>query len=155
HEHNLSVLLSTSYLDEAERCQHTIVMHQGKILAAGTPADISALANGRTFLLDTPAGQKTSSFQARLLARNDILDAVPEGGRVRVVRRASSDGGALDGNSIPARFEDGFMVLLSGRRGDLETRRLGEGETGRQGDKESTTTPTSQSPSLPISQSSV
>jgi len=97
HEQNLSVLLSTSYLDEAERCQHTIVMHQGKILAAGTAADISALANGRTFLVDTPAGQKTSSFQARLLTRPDILDAVPEGGRVRIVRRASVDADVLEG----------------------------------------------------------
>jgi len=157
HEQNLSVLLSTSYLDEAERCQHTIVMHQGKILAAGTAADISALANGRTFLVDTPAGQKTSSFQARLLTRPDILDAVPEGGRVRIVRRASVDADVLEGNlvGVPARFEDGFMVLLAGkteeRQGDGE--RTGE-ETRRLGDTEIPNLPVSKSPSLVVSQSS-
>ena len=31
----LTVLLSTSYLDEAERCGHVVVLHQGKVLAQG------------------------------------------------------------------------------------------------------------------------
>src|SRR5262244_4244864 len=36
-EQGLTVLLSTSYLDEAERCRHVIVLHEGKILAQGAP----------------------------------------------------------------------------------------------------------------------
>ena len=35
HDEGLTVLLSTSYLDEAERCGHVIVMHQGKGAGAG------------------------------------------------------------------------------------------------------------------------
>ena len=39
HEQGLSVLLSTSYLEEAERCGHVVVMHRGKILAQGAPGE--------------------------------------------------------------------------------------------------------------------
>ena len=61
---------------------------------------------------------KARDFQAKLLAEPDIVDAVPEGGQVRLVSQASSgrsqprkfDGVAAQ--PTPARFEDGFMVLL-------------------------------------------
>src|SRR5207342_3582961 len=53
-EQGLTVLLSTSYLDEAERCGHVIVMHQGKVLAQGRPIDVSGLAAGRVFLAEPP-----------------------------------------------------------------------------------------------------
>src|SRR5205823_2832311 len=117
----LTVLLSTSYLDEAERCGHAVVLHQGKVLAQGRPAEVSGLAKGRTYVATPPAGQKARGFQARLLDEASVLDALPEGGRVRFVRAIDTDGkaaaaiDALDGSAIDAvepRFEDGFMVLL-------------------------------------------
>jgi ABC-2 type transport system ATP-binding protein len=121
-EQGLAVLLSTSYLDEAERCEHVVVLHRGKVLAQGSPADIAALAAGRTFLAEPPAGQPARRLQARLLDAPDIVDAVPEGGRVRFVRTLHKPGNgscAADGplarvTVVPAvaRFEDGFMVLL-------------------------------------------
>ena len=46
NEQGLRVLLSTSYLDEAEHCGHVVVMHQGKVLAQGAPGEISQLAAG-------------------------------------------------------------------------------------------------------------
>ncbi len=60
-------MLSTSYLDEAERCGHVVVMHQGKVLAQGPPGDVSELAAGHVFVAEPPAGQKAREFQARLL----------------------------------------------------------------------------------------
>jgi ABC-2 type transport system ATP-binding protein len=115
----LSVLLSTSYLDEAERCEHVLVFHRGKVLAKGRPSQVSELAAGRTFLAEPPAGQPARELQARLLDDPDLIDAVPEGGRVRFVRAEGTgekpDVDALAGVSIvptEARFEDGFMVLL-------------------------------------------
>ena len=41
HDQGLTVLLSTSYLDEAERCDVVVVLHQGKVLAQGPPAEVS------------------------------------------------------------------------------------------------------------------
>src|SRR5688572_7650401 len=82
NEQSLTVLLSTSYLDEAERCGHVVVMHEGNVLAHGHPHDISSLAAGRVFLAEPAAGQKAREFQARLLDKPEVVDAVPDGGRV-------------------------------------------------------------------------
>jgi ABC-2 type transport system ATP-binding protein len=118
NDQGLTVILSTSYLDEAEHCGHAVVLHQGKMLAQGRPSEVSALAEGRTYVAAPPAGLKASTFQARLLDEPGVLDAVPEGGRVRFVRAidvGAVTSKALTGAAIEAvapRFEDGFMVLL-------------------------------------------
>jgi ABC-2 type transport system ATP-binding protein len=49
-DQGVPVLLSTSYLDEAERCDHVVVLRQGRVLAQGPPSEVSALAQGHTFL---------------------------------------------------------------------------------------------------------
>jgi ABC-2 type transport system ATP-binding protein len=119
-DEGLSVLVSTSYLDEADRCGHVIVLHDGKVLAQGPPGEVSAMAAGRTFVAEPPAGQSARGLQARLLDDPDIVDAVPEGGQVRLVRAGqsidtSNDKGPLEAGKVTpvsSRFEDGFMVLL-------------------------------------------
>jgi ABC-2 type transport system ATP-binding protein len=105
----LTVLLSTSYLDEAERCAKVVVLHEGRILAQGAPATVSERARGRVYRID-PGGQTAHGLQARLLDDPTVLDAVPEGGRVRIVLNEGAANGR--GDPAPARFEDGFMVLL-------------------------------------------
>jgi ABC-2 type transport system ATP-binding protein len=158
NDQGLTVLLSTSYLDEAERCGHVIVMHQGRVLAQGRPSDVRGLAAGRVFLAEPPTGWKAREFQARLLDHPGVIDAVPEGGRVRFVRAADTDSSAgseisfddVVATPVPPRFEDGFMVLLQ-QRTDKETRRT-DGETRTQGPKE-IGKGVSLSPSLPVSQS--
>jgi ABC-2 type transport system ATP-binding protein len=150
-EQDLTVLVSTSYLDEAERCDHVVILHQGKVLAQGQPEDVGRLADGRAYVATPPPGQKASTFQARLLDQSGVLDAVPEGGRVRVVKDADADGllreMALE--PVQSRFEDGFMVLLQQTRTDKETTRT-DTETRRQEDQE-IDPPVSVSPSLPVS----
>jgi ABC-2 type transport system ATP-binding protein len=37
-DEGLSVIVSTAYMDEAERCAQVFVMHAGRLLAEGTPA---------------------------------------------------------------------------------------------------------------------
>jgi len=114
----MTVLISSSFLDEAQACESVLVLNEGKKLAEGPPGDVSSLALGRTFLVQPPEGIKTRDFQARLLKEPDIIDAVPEGGQIRIVSQANSDrsGAAMfagaQAHPTPARFEDGFMVLL-------------------------------------------
>jgi ABC-2 type transport system ATP-binding protein len=116
----LSVLLTTAYLDEAERCGHVVLLHQGKVLAQGAPAAVTQNAAGLSFVAQPSQPGRARALQAQLLDRPDIIDAVPDGGRVRFVRAsADRDAAATDAllqdsavTSVPARFEDGFMVLL-------------------------------------------
>jgi ABC-2 type transport system ATP-binding protein len=114
----LTVLMSTSYLDEAERCGHVILLHSGRTLARGPPAEITAAAADRTFVATPPAGRTARGLQARLLDDPAVVDAVPEAGAVRFVcapqQRPQARGPltGLDVRATPARFEDGFMALL-------------------------------------------
>jgi pyoluteorin transport system ATP-binding protein len=129
NDQGLSVILSTSYLDEAERCGHVIVLHEGKMLAHGDPAEVSALAAGRTFLADPPMGKLARALQAQLLDDPGIVDAVPEGGRVRFVVNESlqDEGGKTKVEAAEPRFEDGFMVLLHKSAQGAKEKRSREG----------------------------
>ena len=114
-DQGVPVLLSTAYLDEAARCDHVVVLRDGKVLAQGPPQGVIALAEGRTFLATPPDGETARVAQARLLDDPAVVDATPDGGLVRIVRGVGGPDGALAGLTLeptPARFEDGFMVLL-------------------------------------------
>jgi ABC-2 type transport system ATP-binding protein len=86
----MTVLISSSFLDEADACESVLVLNEGKKLAEGGLRTVSSLALGRTFLSQPPEGMKPRDFQARLLDEPDIVDAVPEGGQIRLVSNAKS-----------------------------------------------------------------
>ena len=43
-----TVLVTTHYMDEAERCQRLAMMSAGRLIALGTPAEVAAAVGGRT-----------------------------------------------------------------------------------------------------------
>lgn len=43
----VTILVTTAYLDEAERCDRVGLLNQGSLLATGTPGEIKQLMNGR------------------------------------------------------------------------------------------------------------
>ncbi|MED5608197.1 ATP-binding cassette domain-containing protein [Pseudomonas sp. JH-2] len=124
-EESLSVLLTTSYMDEAERCSEVYLLHQGQLLAQGLPEDIRRHADGLCRIVVPPAGQPARKLQARLLDDPQvIIDAVPQGGEVRFIRQRDADEKRLDQlldgapvREVEARLEDGFMVLLRAKSG--------------------------------------
>ncbi len=83
-DEGMSVLLSTAYLDEAERCDEVILMHAGKRLGQGTPASFSTPMRGRSFHISAPSTGKRR-LQTRLSSIPGIVDAIIEGEQVRVV----------------------------------------------------------------------
>ncbi len=120
-DEGLSVLLSTSYLDEAERCANVVVLHEGRLLASGDPSEVSRKASGRSFVATPPPGEPARMLQVRLLDEPEIVDAVPQAGEVRFVRAAENGSGqpepelaGLKVTPVKPRFEDGFMMLLHG-----------------------------------------
>ena len=96
--------------------------------------------------------QSPRALQARLLDQPDIIDAVPDGGRVRLVRDAAAGpagdparpapdaiGGGAARTAVEAvapRFEDGFMMLLRGPGQPASARRRSRlrGRSPRHGD---------------------
>jgi ABC-2 type transport system ATP-binding protein len=57
-QEQVAILLSTSYLDEAERCDRVGLIDHGKLLATGTPADIKKLMEGRILAIKSPKARK-------------------------------------------------------------------------------------------------
>jgi ABC-2 type transport system ATP-binding protein len=45
-EQGVTVFVSTAYLDEAERCARVGLLHEGRLLACGTPAEVKRLMRG-------------------------------------------------------------------------------------------------------------
>ena len=122
HE-GLSVLLSTAYLDEAERCQDVILIHDGKILDQGPPDSLSRRSSGRTFQVVAPEANKRK-LQERLIGSEAVLDAIIQAEGVRVVTTRDATPEALENLPgwsdlkilpVEPRFEDTFMVMLKER----------------------------------------
>jgi ABC-2 type transport system ATP-binding protein len=116
----LTVVISTAYLDEAERCSQVFLLRGGRVLASGAPESLRRQAESLCFVATPPADRPARWLQARLLDdKANVADAVPQAGEVRFIRRPGVESPpaleALAGASIravPARLEDGFMVLL-------------------------------------------
>lgn len=119
-EEQLSVLVSTAYMDEAERCEHIFVLHEGRLLAEGDPASLTRKADGLTWAVEPVAGQEPRDLQAQLIDDTaHVLDAVPRAGVVRFIlqpgARPADIAAALQGqtpSARPAELEDAFMMLL-------------------------------------------
>ena len=119
-DEQLSVVVSTAYMDEAERCTHVHVMNAGHVLANGTPQALAQRAQGLTFVATPPVGMAARMLQARLLdAASAAVDAVHRGGQVRFIRRPDVDEAALrpmlenvEVHPRPAELEDAFMLML-------------------------------------------
>ena len=119
-QEGMTVLLSTAYLDEAERCQEVILMHQGQVLGQGPPEQFSQPMAGRCFQVLAPEVNKRW-LQERLSGTPGVVDAIIQGGGVRVLLDdppPSSPESILPEvekiriNPVPPRFEDGFIVML-------------------------------------------
>jgi ABC-2 type transport system ATP-binding protein len=115
-----SVLVSTAYLDEAERCAEVILLHNGRLLSQGKPSEFGRRHHGRVFLVKTP-GKGKRDIQERLSEAPGVVDAVIQGDAVRVVTEESADldpktllGGwkGLRVEGAAPRFEDSYVSLL-------------------------------------------
>jgi ABC-2 type transport system ATP-binding protein len=129
-DEGLSVIVSTAYMDEAERCANVFVFNNGKLLAEGAPDNLRTQAQGLTYTASVPAGMPARELQARLIDVPDlIIDAVPKGGNVRFIRQpeaAETKLQALMGDIAverrPEELEDAFMILLRQYEGRQENR---------------------------------
>ena len=119
-QNGISVLLSTAYLDEAERCDELILLHEGHLLGQGSPHHFSDTMQDRTFHVSSAVMSKRQ-LQHHLASMPAVLDAVIDNERIRVVtregmfREAATQLAGIDNACIEVAepiFEDAFIATL-------------------------------------------
>lgn len=118
----MTVIWSTSYLDEAERCDDVLVVNSGRLLYQGPPATFAARCDSRVMLVD--AGPHDKRRVLKQISRlPDTVDALIQGHRLRVVLRESLAADlagqrlgmpAASVSSTPPRLEDAFIDAVGG-----------------------------------------
>jgi ABC-2 type transport system ATP-binding protein len=119
-DEGMSVLLSTAYLEEAERCNEVVILHQGEVLDAGAPKHLASHMRGRTYTITVPGANKRD-VQERLMASPHVTDAVIQGEQVRLVMESLTPPdleALLPGmraatiTPVSPRFEDSLIARL-------------------------------------------
>ena len=113
----VTVLWSTAYLEEAERCAHIWLLDSGRLLYDGAPSLLSERVRGRVFRRRVSPGEARRTAESEL-EREVVLDAVIQGASVRVVARPGGAGNFQTGGyeAVAPRLEDAYVELLGGAR---------------------------------------
>jgi ABC-2 type transport system ATP-binding protein len=122
----MTVIWSTSYLDEAAACEHVILLDKGSVLYYGVPQNLTSRVDGRVFKVSGIEEGKREVL-AQALCQKDVIDGVIQGSDVRLVVKDVGDS-PLDMSIVAEnpgikvaktepRFEDAFMDLLGGGPG--------------------------------------
>jgi ABC-2 type transport system ATP-binding protein len=86
--HGITILMSTPYLDEAERCSRVALLHEGRLLASDEPARLRGLMPGR--LVEVMGGG--ASRLVDMIRRIDgVVDAQVFGERLHVTLGETSE----------------------------------------------------------------
>ena len=123
------ILVTTAYLDEAERCDRIGLLDKGKLLATGTPQEIKGLMNGKVLTIRSPDARKISKvLQAGLTGLNitvfgDTLHIVCQqiqATQEKVLELIHVNGLRVDeAREAPPSLEDVFVSMMS--RGEAES----------------------------------
>jgi ABC-2 type transport system ATP-binding protein len=121
HE-DISVVWSTAYLDEAEKCDSVLLLYEGKLLHNGPPMALTQTMDGRTFKI-TNISTNRRELLFNCLSQPNVLDGVIQARDVRLsFRKDVPHALALQDPQAtmvptPARFEDAFIDILGGSGG--------------------------------------
>ena len=119
----VTVVISTAYLDEAERCHRLLLLHQGHLLFSGTPAALKRLLPGTVLSVSSPDPQR---LEAAVAGAEGVLTTMALGDALHVVvdvpeRRLPELRGRLQRAALPfgeirqteATVEDVFVYAIS------------------------------------------
>ena len=119
----LTVLITTHYMDEAERCHRLAYLAYGKLLTRGTVDEVVASARLTTWEV---SGPDLLALAAQLRGRPGVEQVVPFGNTLHVTGREAAplaaataplrQGGSHQWTQIPAGLEDVFISLMDTAR---------------------------------------
>ncbi len=122
----VTILFSTSYMDEAERCSRIGLIDQGELLISETPTSVRARVKGTVLELRTDNNQRgmkvleeMGSFRSLVLSGDRIhvlVDDVQES--ERMIRKGLPSHGikVLDLMSVKPTLEDAFIATVEEKR---------------------------------------
>ena len=116
----VTVLMTTAYMDEAERCHRVSLMHEGAVIAAGRPEELIAGLAGRVWSIRSPHPDDV----VLVLTKGERSQAVAiAGGEVRMLSRTPGGDpagelgaaglGGLTVEAVRPSFEDVFVEHLT------------------------------------------
>ena len=120
----MTVIVSTSYMDEAERCDRVALLHEGRLLTLNTPARIQESLAGRLFRV---GGGSAREMRDALRLHRQVTHATLFGDTVHAVTDGAltngdllahlAERGVVDARIESARpsLEDAFIELVGGR----------------------------------------
>ena len=125
----VTIFVSTAYLDEAERCNRLALIHQGRVLACGTPDEVKQLMRGTILEIRTAEPRQTAAVLrqrfpgASVGLFGDRVHFVHPGGNgdTEKVGRTLYDAGLPPPavRTIPPTLEDVFVSVI-GSGGERE-----------------------------------
>ncbi len=122
----IAVLWSTAYLDEADGCDHVILLHEGQVLDQGPPAEISSHVAKRTWRVALPSGQEAGrkrDLQRAAAHVQGVVDAQIKGRNLRIVTAEDDAKPDLTQSPMPGlakliveptapQFEDAYLAAM-------------------------------------------
>lgn len=109
-----AIVLATSYMDEAERCDRVLFLHEGRALALGAPAQLKAQVAGRVFEVETT---EAPAIEERLAAEARVRGFARLPGRIRFqLERTATEAPPLlrqlpDAQPATPQLEDLFAIV--------------------------------------------
>jgi ABC-2 type transport system ATP-binding protein len=101
----LTVLVSTHYMDEAERCHEIAYIAFGEVLTRGTVAEVIANSHLATYTVSATNGENLSALAAELKGLAGVEMVAPFGNSLHV---SGSDAAALEAAIAPYRDRPGL-----------------------------------------------
>jgi len=87
-----TLLVSTHYMDEAERCHRLAILERGRLVADGTPQALTASLPGRVWLVQAA---QTRPLEQRLRMHEEVLGVAQIGTALRVLASPQLDEAAM------------------------------------------------------------
>ncbi|MBQ7633780.1 MAG: ABC transporter ATP-binding protein [Alphaproteobacteria bacterium] len=112
----ITVLWSTSYLDEAENFDRVLLLNSGKLIFNGKPQDLTAKVSNRVFQTKDPSLNPRCLIRQLMKSNLPLTDAVISGSHVRLLFKQNSDISLIKFplEAIAPRFEDAVIDILGG-----------------------------------------
>jgi ABC-2 type transport system ATP-binding protein len=107
----MTLLVTTAYLDEAERCHRVALMHNGRLIRMGTPGELKAAVPGECFEV---TGEDLRGIRARLAGLDGVMSVKPAGAALHVFLESGMAAPSVGGvwERIQPTLEDVFVSVI-------------------------------------------